>query len=513
MAATGRHRRYQPSRINRASLTVTAGGAGIALPLITAASAGAAPSEVWEKVAACESSGNWSVNTGNGYYGGLQFSGSTWAAYGGTEYAPRADLATRDQQIAVAERVLDGQGPGAWPTCSVRAGLTRGGDAPEISPGPGAEAQSAGSRPVQAAPQSAPARPQARPAAATPTHVPGKRDSYTVASGDSLSGIASAQRVRGGWQGLYAANRTVVGDDPDLIFPGQRLSLDGGRASKPGERGTAPAPTRKPAAKPPSAAPGAKKEAPKQQAPKREAPDQEAPKQQTQKREAPKQQAPKQQVQKKQAPKKEAPKREAPKKERPAPERAVKHSGFSAPVAASHRYPLPAGRLVQRLPHRRRLPRAHRDVGQVRGPGPRRLGFGRGRTDTRSSSGTVTASTASTPTSPRSTCALKPVGLRRAAHRPLRFHGQQHGPPPALRDPYGARVRLGRRPAGLPPGGRRQGLNRPLGHGRPQGGPGAPPPRTRARRTGPRLPGRQRRRPVRPSTASRRGRRHARPGR
>ncbi|MFG3426572.1 transglycosylase family protein [Streptomyces californicus] len=334
MAATGRHRRYQPSRINRASLTVTAGGAGIALPLITAASAGAAPSEVWEKVAACESSGNWSVNTGNGYYGGLQFSGSTWAAYGGTEYAPRADLATRDQQIAVAERVLDGQGPGAWPTCSVRAGLTRGGDAPEISPGSGAEAQSAGSRPVQAAPRSAPAQPQARPAAATPTHVPGKRDAYTVASGDSLSGIASAQRVRGGWQGLYAANRTVVGDDPDLIFPGQRLSLDGGRASKPGERGTTPAPARKPAAKPPSAAPEAKKEAPKQQAPKRKAPDQEAPKQQTQKREAPKQQAPKQQVQKKQAPKKEAPKREAPKKERTAPERAVKHSGFSAPVAA-----------------------------------------------------------------------------------------------------------------------------------------------------------------------------------
>lgn len=217
MAATGRHRRYQPSRINRASLTVTAGGAGIALPLITAASAGAASGEVWEKVAACESSGNWAINTGNGYYGGLQFSGSTWAAFGGTEYAPRADLATRDQQIAIAERVLDGQGPGAWPTCSVKAGLTRGGDAPDTTP------QSAGSR---AMPESAPLRqPKVTPAAATPTHVPGKRDAYTVASGDSLSGIADAQRVRGGWQKLYAANRTVVGDDPDLIFPGQRLTL------------------------------------------------------------------------------------------------------------------------------------------------------------------------------------------------------------------------------------------------------------------------------------------------
>ncbi|XUZ99564.1 transglycosylase family protein [Streptomyces araujoniae] len=240
MAANGRHRRYQPSRINRASLTVTAGGAGLALPLITAASAGAASGEVWEKVAACESSGSWAVNTGNGYYGGLQFSGATWAAFGGTEYAPRADLATREEQIAVAERVLEGQGPGAWPTCSVKAGLTRGGDAPDAAP------QSAGSRPVQAAaPQSAPPRkPRALPAAATPTHVPGKRDSYTVASGDSLSGIADAQRVRGGWQKLYAANRTVVGDNPDLIFPGQRLSLTprGGDGASAGRTAPRPAP-------------------------------------------------------------------------------------------------------------------------------------------------------------------------------------------------------------------------------------------------------------------------------
>ncbi|GGW02357.1 transglycosylase family protein [Streptomyces globisporus] len=320
MAATGRHRRYQPSRINRASLTVTAGGAGIALPLITAASAGAASGEVWEKVAACESSGNWAVNTGNGYYGGLQFSGSTWAAFGGTQYAPRADLATREQQIAIAERVLDGQGPGAWPTCSVRAGLTRGGDAPETTPETGIAPQSAGSRTAQAAaaPQSAPPR-QARPAEATPTHVPGKRDAYTVASGDSLSGIASAQRVPGGWQGLYAANRTVVGGDPDLIFPGQRLSLDGSRASKTGEGTSAGKPARRTAPKPSATAPAPKKAEQRQAGPKKEAPKEQAPK-----KEAPKQQAPKQ----------EAPKKAAPKKEQPAPERAVRSSGFSAPVAA-----------------------------------------------------------------------------------------------------------------------------------------------------------------------------------
>ncbi|MFG3409147.1 transglycosylase family protein [Streptomyces sp. NPDC048142] len=329
MAATGRHRRYQPSRINRASLAVTAGGAGIALPLIAAASAGAASGEVWEKVAACESSGNWTVNTGNGYYGGLQFSGSTWVAFGGTRYAPRADLATRDQQIAVAEKVLDGQGPGAWPTCSVRAGLTRGGDAPGTAPEAGADTQSAGTRPVQAAaPQSAPTgQPQTRPATATPTQVPGKRDSYTVASGDSLSGIASAQRVRGGWQGLYAANRTVVGNDPDLIFPGQRLSLDRSRAPKAGEPTSPGKPAGRTAPKPPAAEPT--KETPAQAAPKRETPQPDAPKQQAPKEEAPKKEAPK-----KEAPKQEAPKKAAPEKEQPAPERAVKHSGLSAPVAA-----------------------------------------------------------------------------------------------------------------------------------------------------------------------------------
>jgi hypothetical protein len=75
------------------------------------------PAHDWTGVAMCESSGNWSINTGNGYYGGLQFSPSTWASFGGLVYAPRADLATRSEQIAVAEKVLAVQGPGAWPTC------------------------------------------------------------------------------------------------------------------------------------------------------------------------------------------------------------------------------------------------------------------------------------------------------------------------------------------------------------------------------------------------------------
>ena len=97
-----------------------AGAATIIGGLATAGSAKA--SSVWDAVAACESSGNWAINTGNGFYGGLQFTPSTWSGYGGTAYAPRADLATRDQQIAIAQRVLATQGPGAWPVCSVRAG-------------------------------------------------------------------------------------------------------------------------------------------------------------------------------------------------------------------------------------------------------------------------------------------------------------------------------------------------------------------------------------------------------
>ena len=125
MAVRGRHRRYQPSRINRASLTVTAGGAGIALPLLTGAHAEAASVNVWERVAACESTNDWHINTGNGYYGGLQFDAGTWAAYGGKAYAPLPHQATREQQIAVATKLRDGRGGtySAWPGCRAKLGL------------------------------------------------------------------------------------------------------------------------------------------------------------------------------------------------------------------------------------------------------------------------------------------------------------------------------------------------------------------------------------------------------
>ena len=74
----------------------------------------------WDAIAECESGGNWHINTGNGYYGGLQFHAQTWTGHGGGEFAGTADLANREQQITVAERVIDTQGIGAWPTCGAR---------------------------------------------------------------------------------------------------------------------------------------------------------------------------------------------------------------------------------------------------------------------------------------------------------------------------------------------------------------------------------------------------------
>ncbi|GAB2761714.1 transglycosylase family protein [Streptomyces bullii] len=265
MAVRGRHRRYQPSRINRASLTVTAGGAGMALPFMGTGAAQAADVDTWNKVAACESSNNWSVNTGNGYYGGLQFTQSTWEAYGGTRYAPRADLATKDQQIAVAEKVLDGQGPGAWPVCSVRAGLTQGGDTPDIRPA----GTSTGTAKKTGQDETGQGRKSGRTSVqdvqpqTTPQSRAGTAEMYTVVRGDTLSGIASDQRVRGGWRGLYDANRGTIGSDPDLILPGQRLELRAGAGTatrpttepsdtrdKPSDTRTGPPKSAKPSSKP-----------------------------------------------------------------------------------------------------------------------------------------------------------------------------------------------------------------------------------------------------------------------
>src|SRR6185312_5110779 len=113
---SGRHRKPTTSAKSVAKVAFTGaviGTGGLAL----AGQAGAATDGEWDKVASCESGGNWAINTGNGYQGGLQFSPGTWSGHGGGEYAPAAHMASKDEQIAVAERVLASQGKGAWPVC------------------------------------------------------------------------------------------------------------------------------------------------------------------------------------------------------------------------------------------------------------------------------------------------------------------------------------------------------------------------------------------------------------
>jgi LysM repeat protein len=224
-----KHRAPRFARTRRVVSTgvVAAGATAVGLGVLSSP-AQAAPTHDWSGVAQCESSGNWSINNGNGFYGGLQFTQSTWAGYGGTAFAPRADLATPCQQVAIAEKVLAGQGVGAWPVCGkhLTGGTTSAAQAvaPQAaSPAPTARAAA----PKHAAPETAPApRPAAAPSTA-PRHAAPEStagSSYTVQPGDTLSTIAANQRVAGGWQTLWQDNRNVV-SDPDLIFPGEVLTV------------------------------------------------------------------------------------------------------------------------------------------------------------------------------------------------------------------------------------------------------------------------------------------------
>jgi hypothetical protein len=198
--------RTSTSLLRRALLTT--GVAAAALGVMAGPATAASPNN-WDAVAQCESGGNWSINTGNGYYGGLQFSASTWAAFGGTEYASRADLATKAQQIAVAERTLDAQGPGAWPTC----GKALNPSAPEagaaVAPAPAP------------APAAAPAPVEREPEAASRADRPAG-EGYTVRAGDTLSKIAAAHGTT--WEALFDLNKGTV-SDPDRIVVGQVLQL------------------------------------------------------------------------------------------------------------------------------------------------------------------------------------------------------------------------------------------------------------------------------------------------
>ncbi|GAB3281217.1 hypothetical protein GCM10027449_22390 [Sinomonas notoginsengisoli] len=211
----------------RSLALVAASGAALSAAALGAPAANAASGATWDALAQCESGGNWSINTGNGFSGGLQFTPSTWAAYGGTG---SPTTATRDQQIAVAERVLAGQGWGAWPACSAKLGLygTSGANPTPVQV-QSAPVQQAPAKPapVQQAPvQQAPAKPApAQPAPArhaAPAEVSGQ--TYTVVAGDTLSQIAQKLGVKGGWAALADANANII-SNPNLIFPGQVLHL------------------------------------------------------------------------------------------------------------------------------------------------------------------------------------------------------------------------------------------------------------------------------------------------
>jgi LysM repeat protein len=215
----GRHRKSSYARRLVASAAVA--GAGIALPLV-ASGAAHASSVNWDAIAQCESSGNWAANTGNGFYGGLQFTESTWLAYGGGSYAHYAYQASRTAQIAVAEKVLAGQGIGAWPVCGKR-GYTSGGSYTTTNANGSGSSSSSGHAPTTHK-YSAPAHTYSAPAHtySAPVVQASGGHSYTVAAGDTLSKIAAKEGVSS-WHALYQENESVVGSNPNLIFPGEVL--------------------------------------------------------------------------------------------------------------------------------------------------------------------------------------------------------------------------------------------------------------------------------------------------
>jgi hypothetical protein len=291
-------------------------GSAIAIPLLGASGASAADGTTWDRVADCETGGAWSENSGNGYYGGLQLSQEDWESHGGLDYAASADLASRSQQIAVAERILADQGVGAWRTCGLLSGLEqdKGSDSgssdssdssgevdspglldslgsspsgdsspsPSSSPDAPSASKDETAKPDKSTESTSSSREQrsdgsssgadksdkadnaqqgdgsSRPAdtgsgrhrgpSADETGAPdsaraestgrhsapadeGSGDSsegaYIVGIGDNLWSIADALRVSGGWHELYEDNEQEVGADPNLILPGQTLTVEG----------------------------------------------------------------------------------------------------------------------------------------------------------------------------------------------------------------------------------------------------------------------------------------------
>ena len=232
----GRHRK--PTATGRTVAKVAVTGMVVGAPLAAfAAPASAASADQWAAVAQCESGGNPSINTGNGFAGAYQFTPSTWRAYGGQGAAQNASLS---EQTAVAERVLAGQGKGAWPVCGTGLGAASPSSASAQS-APAQRTAPTQQQSTKAAPQSvapkavapkAAAPKAAAPRAATPKATVARTapasttatGSYTVQSGDTLAKIAAAQGVSGGYQAIFALNQDRV-QNVNLIFPGQTLRL------------------------------------------------------------------------------------------------------------------------------------------------------------------------------------------------------------------------------------------------------------------------------------------------
>ena len=201
MAQVCKHARFvlglaAASVAGTAALAAPAAPAQAQVAGVAPVTAARGPGVNWDAIAHCESGGNWSINTGNGYYGGLQFSRSTWRAYGGGRFAATADQATRAEQILVAERVRDGQGLGAWPHCGRRAG----------SAGTFRARNTTGAKVTRNRGATASGR------------------FYVVRPGDTLASIAARAGLSGGWRTLYTLNRAVL-SSPHRIYPGQRLNL------------------------------------------------------------------------------------------------------------------------------------------------------------------------------------------------------------------------------------------------------------------------------------------------
>ncbi|MFI0216312.1 transglycosylase family protein [Streptomyces lydicus] len=170
----------------------------------------------WGCLAECESSGDWHINTGNSFYGGLQFWQPTWEAFGGLAFARRADLASRDEQIEIAKRVQAAQGWGAWPVCARRYGLTGDTD----------EGKDSGKFSAKGSGKSSGKGSEKAPGSGGGSH---SGRTYRVRHGDTLGSIAHRLHLKGGWRTLYKANRHALGGNPHRLVAGMRLTLPQGR--------------------------------------------------------------------------------------------------------------------------------------------------------------------------------------------------------------------------------------------------------------------------------------------